>query len=195
MHLQASNAMFRKLQFLAITLSMVLLSCVATEKMTNKFSLTVIMKNKTPRSYSKFMIAGAGPPPTRLFIEDLNTALQNELIKSNIDTDFQFLGTEKLEVISSFKKLRPLLNEEALFLILPVSIANVTENQDDFGVLQSRSIKLEQDITLRIYDKNSADTCLWKAEMDMNINFTNTKIYKKIASHIIEHLKAGKVIN
>ena len=186
--------MIMRILLLILTVSVFAISCSITNNFVNEFSIKDIKKNNIQKSYGKIIIGGIGSSTTRLFLEKLSVSLNKAFKEHNIQTEFIYLGNDSITISNNLSTKIPTDYFDAILFIFPGSNSEFSESQNEIFGVQPRSIKLEQSIHFKIFEKKQVNSSIWEATMDININFTKSHIYKIIARDIINSLKTNKLV-
>jgi len=154
----------------------------------NELHYENIIKNEIPQQFKKILIASYGPSSTKLFVQEISETLKQEIEKKGIIVEEIFLGNDSESSNKNYNSLLLSKEFDGLLFIIPESNSIVTERTQPMLGFEPRSIKQQQRLGFKMFNKKSLDTPIWRSLIRVNINITQSKNYSNIGSKIIKDM-------
>ena len=179
---------------MAIVLS-TLCSCVGTNNFSTNdrasgFTLEVTRNNYIPRHYKKILIESSGTSPTRLFFDNLYAALSADLLKKNVTTEKEFKTNDSFHISYPIDKFRQLQPYDAVLMISPISAEDTEENM----TMDTDANQFGHIFKFTVFDRQAKNNPVWELSLNINVDFTQSEPYQKLAEKILENMKQDKLV-
>jgi hypothetical protein len=170
------------------------------------WKITEIKKNTEIKKFNKILLIGEGNMASRFFLENLSEKIMEKLKKLNIECDYKFIEPTKAKI-----EIRNYMDKKykgyIYFNPQEYSKAVMIANSDDFNIVippltthSNASIRLgnmifKERYEIFFFENSASDDSIWNAELEVNFDFSEERIYKKITRKLILALKNNYLIS
>jgi hypothetical protein len=184
---------------------LVILNCSMNAN-AQSWKITEIKKNTEIKKFNKILLIGEGNMASRFFLENLSEKIMEKLIKLNIECDYKFIEPTKAKI-----EIRNYMDKKykgyIYFNPQEYSKAVMIANSDDFNIVipplttrSNASIRLgnmifKERYEIFFFENSESDDSIWNAELEVNFDFSEERIYKKITRKLILALKNNYLIS
>lgn len=171
-----------------------------------------IKTNVQKKEIKTMLIAGAGTTPARIFLENLAEELGEDLKKKNIQSEYQYIGSDLKTVTGEITRL---LKEAKFTTILVINQSDTTivdrrggsngyvsiptsSSTPAIPILYSPLLKkrsklfFDQEFTLQLFEINQP-VSFWDASLNVYSDLLKKAVYSNISKKIVESFQENKL--
>jgi hypothetical protein len=195
-------------------LLLTLLAILSTTSYAQKsIEFTTIKENTAKKKIEKLLIAGVGTTPARIFLENLAEELGKDLKSKNIQSEYQYLGSDLNVANEELGRLLKDSKYKTVLIINEADTAFVDRRGGSSGyvslptgsftpsipilyspLLKKRSkLYFEQEYIFRLFESNQS-VSFWDGLLNVYSDISKKAVYSNVSNKIIKSFSQNAIL-